>query len=147
MIDPLTMRIMSGVIIFRSGGPISWASILQERTSRSSSEAEIKATSELTKRILALKNVMGDIHLHDAHKCTRDWNDNRNCVDWACGIIPKAVCHVNIRDAYVRSSVWDCEIQVKHIIGKLNPADLFTKEIRDNLHFRTLRDLVVQASS
>ena len=90
---------------------------------------------------------MGDLHLHDAHKCTSVWNDNRNCVDWACGLIPKAVRHVNIRDAAVRDSVRAREIQVKHIIGKLNPADLFTKEIRDNLHFRTLRDLVVQARS
>ena len=57
-VHPKNMRSMSGYIIFRSGGPILWSCVRQERTARSSSEVEIKATDELVKRILALKNVM-----------------------------------------------------------------------------------------
>jgi hypothetical protein len=29
---------------------------------------------------------------------------------------------------------------VKHVSGKINPSDIFTKEMRDGMHFRRLRD-------
>ena len=88
---------------------------------------------------------MEDLSLSDAKHPTRIWNDNRNCVDWSSGMIPKAVRHVNIRDSAVRDSVRNCEIDIKHIDGHLNPADLFTKEMRDVSHFLRLRDLVVRS--
>ena len=120
-----------------------WNTLRQERTARSSSEAEIKATDELTKRILALRHVMQDILLPDATKSTNIWNDNRNCVDWALGTIQKAVRHVNIRDAAIRDSIRTKEITITHIDGKLNPADLFTKEMRYSLIFiSTIRDCI-----
>ena len=90
---------------------------------------------------------MGDLHLHYSHKCTSIRNDNHNGVDWTWGLIPKVVCHVTICDATVCDSVRARKIQVKHIIGELNLASLFTKEICDNLYFRTLWHLVVQARS
>ncbi len=40
-------------MILRAGGPIAWASVRQERTSRSSCEAEVCATDECTKEVLS----------------------------------------------------------------------------------------------
>ena len=68
-------------------------------------------------------------------------------MDWGTGLIPKVIRHVNIQDSAVRDSIGLNEIKLQHIDGKLNPTDLFTKEIRDISHFLTLRNLVVCARS
>ena len=48
---------MSGAIIFRSGGPIAWKSVRQDKTSLSSCEAEIRATNEASKLTVSIRNV------------------------------------------------------------------------------------------
>ena len=72
---------MSEYIFFCSGEAISWLYVRQERTAWGSSEAEIKATNKLAKKMLVLKNVMQDLSLADTYKCTKLWKDNCNCVD------------------------------------------------------------------
>ena len=52
----------------------------------------------------------------------------------------KGLRHLNIRDCAVRDSVLAEEVTIHHIQGIINPADIFTKEMKDGLHFRTLRD-------
>jgi hypothetical protein len=47
----------------------------------------------------------------------------------------KAARHIELRENSIRE--W---IAVKHVSGKINPADIFTKEMRDGTHFRRLRD-------
>ena len=44
------------------------------------------------------------------------------------------------RENYVRELVQDGTVRVKHVAGKCNPSDIFTKEMRDGAHFRRLRD-------
>ena len=48
--------------------------------------------------------------------------------------------HVSLRDCAVRESVVHKELTIQHVAGKRNPADLFTKELRDGAHFRKLRN-------
>ena len=48
--------------------------------------------------------------------------------------------HVSLRDNSVCERVQDGIIEILHVPGKVNPADLFTKEIKDGAHFRQLRD-------
>ena len=40
----------------------------------------------------------------------------------------------------MREWVQDKTLNVQHVPGKINPADIFTKEMRDGVHFRRLRD-------
>jgi hypothetical protein len=40
----------------------------------------------------------------------------------------------------VREWVQDKTIAVKHVAGKINPADIFTKEMRNGTHFCRLWD-------
>ena len=56
----------------------------------------------------------------------------------------KGLRYIQIRENAVRESVLSKFITVKHIAGKLNLADLFTKEDRDCSHFVTIRDILVQ---
>ena len=93
-----------------------------------------------TKEILSLRNRCEDMDLPDADIPTPIYNDNQGCVDWAKGTSTKGMRHMNIRDCAVRDSVQKSEINMLHIPGILNPSDIFTKEMRDGKHFRTLRD-------
>ena len=52
----------------------------------------------------------------------------------------KAVCHIELRENLVREWVLDNTLSVKHVPGKVNPADIFTKEMRDGTHFCWLWD-------
>jgi hypothetical protein len=50
-----------------------------------------------------------------------------------------------MKENRVRENIEKHFITVKHIEGKLNLADIFTKEIKDTNHFVTLRDRFMSA--
>jgi hypothetical protein len=52
--------------------------------------------------------------------------------------ITKKLRHVNLREVAIRDSLRDGAIVLGHIPGKLNPSDLFTKEMKDATHFALL---------
>jgi hypothetical protein len=52
----------------------------------------------------------------------------------------KAARHIELRKNAVREWVQDKTLKVQHVSGKINPADIFTKEMRDGTHFRQLWD-------
>ena len=52
---------MSGGIIFHQGDPIAWIAVHQEQTSLISCEAEIRATNEISKMLIALQHLAGSI--------------------------------------------------------------------------------------
>ena len=51
-IEMFKFRSMSGFIVIRAGGPVAWSSVRQPRTSRSSCEAEVRATDECAKEAI-----------------------------------------------------------------------------------------------
>ncbi len=52
----------------------------------------------------------------------------------------KAARHIELRENLVREWVLDNTLSVKHAPGKVNPANIFTKEIRNGTHFCRLWD-------
>ena len=52
----------------------------------------------------------------------------------------KKMQYMEQRENRVREWVDDSTLTVGHVQGKVNPADLFTKETRDGVHFHKLRD-------
>ena len=127
-------------MIIRQGGPISWRAFRIERTSRSTCEAEIRATDECAKDTLSVRLRCDDLLLDDTNIATPIYNDNQGCVDWCKSTTTKGMKHVSLRDCAVRESVVHKELTIQHVAGKRNPADLFTKELRDGAHFRKLRN-------
>ena len=63
-------RSLSGYLICRTGGPLSWKSIFQEQTSLSSCEAEIHANDEATHDLLSVRHQAIDLGLSDAYNPT-----------------------------------------------------------------------------
>ena len=51
--------------------------------------------------------------------------------------------HIQIRENLVRESIQNGKVSVTHIQGKINPADIFTKEDKDQTHFILLRDFIL----
>ena len=139
-IEMFKLRSMSGYIVLRAGGPIAWASVRQERTSRSSCEAEVRATDECAKEVLSVRLRGKDIGLQDDDLATPIHNDNQGCVDWCKTTTTAGMKHINLRSNAIRESVHLGELSIHHIPGVINCADIFTKELKDCSHFCLLRD-------
>ena len=122
------------------GGPIAWRAVRQERTSRSSCKSEICATDEAIKEILSLRHRCDNMNLPDAASLARIHNDNQETVDWAKGTSTKGMHNINLKDCAVCDIIQEKRVDIYHISGAINPSNIFTKEIRDETHFRTLRD-------
>jgi hypothetical protein len=139
-LDLFKFRSMSGYIVLRSGGPIAWSAVRQERTSQSSCEAEVRATDECIKEVLSVRHRCTDMGLPDTATTTDVYNDNQGCVQWAKSTTTTGMKHLNLRETAIRESVHNGEINIHHIEGKRNCADIFTKELKDATHFCRLRD-------
>jgi hypothetical protein len=125
-----------GDIIFYGGAPIYWSSHKETRTSGSSCEAEIKATNMCTKSVLWFRHVLGDLGLISLSHPTPVFNDNRGAVDWSKTTSTRGLRHVNIQENVVRESIHTFhEVDVSHIAGPCNPADIFTKEFKSDQTF------------
>ena len=54
---------------------------------------------------------------------------------------------MEMRENAVREWVQDKTLTVHHVKGTCNPSDIFTKEMKDGVHFRKLRDSFMSRSS
>jgi hypothetical protein len=129
-----------GHVVFRMGGPVCWGCTREKGTvSRSSCESEIYATDEGTKSALTVRNLLYDFGFQDGIDPSPVWNDNRGCVDWTKGVsVSKKLRHINMRELGVRLAQQSGHVDIQHIDGKKNIADLFTKEIKDSKHFQAM---------
>jgi hypothetical protein len=129
-------RSISGYLIWL-GGPVHWISKRQSITARSSTEAEIYATDKCTKNLIQLSHIIKGLHLtHDIMQPpTPIYNDNSACVCWTKATTTKGLQHIQMRENAVREGVQEDFITVLHIKGKVNLADMFTKEDKDTEHF------------
>jgi len=124
-------------------GPLHWLSKRQTVTAGSSAEAEIYATDECVKFLLELIQIMEFLEVRDIFMPSVNtiYNDNKACVDWSKSCTTKGLRHIQMRENRIRENIESRFVSIKHIDGKINIADVFTKEMRDINHFVTLRDL------
>ena len=143
-LDLFKSRSLSGHLITLHG-PIHWSSKRQKITARSSCEAEIYATDECVKDILHLRNIIKDLNLQDdllKHKI-KLFNDNMACVQWSKNLTTKGLRYLQIRENAVRENKdW---LDIKHVQGKINPSDIFSKEDKDPAHFIKMRNTIVHS--
>jgi hypothetical protein len=73
------------------------------------------------------RHLLQDFGFPVGTKPTPVWNDNRGCVDWTKGVtVSKKLRHINMRELGVRLSQQQGEVDVRHIDGKNNIADLYS---------------------
>ncbi len=131
---------MSGGIIFHQGGPIAWTAVCQERRSFSLCKAEICATNKVPKLLMRIRHLADDIwkngyDIIDTAEASPLYNDNELCVKWSHNMTTKQKCHMEMCKNAVREWVQDAFLKFLHVSGRINPADSFTKEMRDGAHF------------
>ena len=51
------------------------------------------------------------------------------------------MCHIQIQENATKENTH--LLDIKHISGKINPADILSKEDKDPIHFTTIRDKLV----
>ena len=99
------------------------------------------ATNECVKDTISLHLRAADLYMPDIALPTFVYKDNRKCYDWAKKTTTKGLKHLNLQENVVRECQQeDFSVQIKHISGNINCADIFTKELRNIAHFRTLRN-------
>ena len=97
--------------------------------------------SEGHKMVMGLRNFFKDLDAtHLSQPTPLLFCDNQGAVTWVHSeAISRNMRQLNLRQCTLRESVKLGEVNAVHIPGPLNSADLFTKEIRDKLHFVDLR--------
>jgi hypothetical protein len=131
---------MSGGIIFCQGGPIAWTAVRQEHTSLSLCKAEICATNEVSRLLMGIRHLADDIRKNgydivDTAEASPLYNDNELCIKWSHNMTAKQICHMEMRENAVYEWVQDAFLKVLHVLGRINPADIFTKEMHEGAHF------------
>ncbi len=130
-------------------GPLHWLSKQQSITAGSSAEAEIYATKECVKFLLELIRIMEFLNVQHIFMPSNNiiYNDNRACVNWSKSCTTKGLRHIQMKENRVGENIASQFVSIHHIEGKLNIADIFTKEMKDVGHFVTLRDLFMRPRS
>jgi hypothetical protein len=133
-------RSMSRGIIFCQGGPIALTAVRQECTSLSSCKAEICATNKVLKLLMGIRHLADDVSKNgydivDTTEASPLYKDNELCVKWSHNMTTKQIHHIEMRENAVCEWVQDAFLKVLHVLGRINPADIFTKELRDGAHF------------
>jgi hypothetical protein len=136
---------MSSGKVFWQGGPLSWTAIHQDQTALSSGEAEIRATNETSKLVVGMHHLAESVRssgydILDKVAPSPLYNDNAACIKWSHNMTSKKIPHMELRKNAVREWVHDGILNALHIKGCINPADIFTKEMRDGAHFWRLQD-------
>jgi hypothetical protein len=130
-------------------GPLHWLSKWQSVTARSSAEAEIYVTKKCIKFLSELVQILDFLGVRDIFMpgVTTIFNDNNACVNWSRRCTTKGLHHIQMRENYFWENVERQFVTIQHIGGKVNIADLFTREMKDTSHFVKLRDLIMRPRS
>lgn len=102
--------------------PILWKTHKEARISRSSCEAEVKATDKCGKNVQMFHHVLTNLNLLNSSIPTSIYNENHKAVSWSNFFSTKGMQHVNIRENAVREAQVLNEVSIHHIHGPHNPA-------------------------
>ena len=133
----------SGWVVSWQSAAISWGSRQQKGISLSSCEAEIVALSEAAKDVVYLRKLVKGLgapepnptQLATDSKSARDISYNPEHHD--------RMKHVERRHFFVRDMVENFELEVPYVSTLENPADFFTKPMKNATRFRELRNAVM----
>ena len=141
-LDFFKSRSISGHIITLFG-PLTWSSKRQTITARSSAEAKIYATDECVKKLLHIRNIVQDLNLQNEfiNDKIKIYNDNMACVLWTSNKTTKGLQYIQIREYDTKENIHLFDIQ--HVAGKVNIADIFSKEVKDQQQFVNMHDIIV----
>jgi hypothetical protein len=132
---------ISGFVIECAGAPIAWSSKQQAIVALSSCEAEYLSCTHCARQVIWLRSLFHELGFTQPH-ATILYCDNQGTV--ACTHDPHShsrMKHIDIRAHFIRDCVNKLLIDVHHIPGTDNPADLLTKPLGKLIHNKWLQSL------
>jgi hypothetical protein len=127
-------RSVSGYLIECGGGPLAWSSKQQTLIALSSCEAEYISCTHCARQIIWLRSLFRELGFPQLHASIL-YCDNQGTV--SCTHDPHAhsrMKHIDLRAHFIRDCVNRRIIDVHHIPGTQNPADLLTKPLHPVIH-------------
>lgn len=130
----------SGYAFKFCGSLISWESNKQKTVALSSTEAEYMAISEAAKEAIYLKNLLNEL-TGNVH-CISLYNDNQSAINLSAShIYHKRSKHIDIRHHFIREVISNKQILLKYLPTNDMPADVLTKGLGKEKHYRLLEML------
>lgn len=126
--EAVTRKSVSGVVVKYSGGAIFWMSKRQQCVSLSTTEAEYIAASEAAKELVWLKRLFEEIA--PLAEIPILLVDNASAVQLTKNPeYHQRTKHIDVRYHFVREKVLARELEVQHVPGEKNLADILTKPL------------------
>jgi len=140
--DPRKRKSTTGFAFTYCGSAIVYRSKTQSIIALSSTEAELIAAVEAAKVARFLRSMLKELGFHQK-KPTVIYEDNQSTIHVVNSRAPTArTRHIDIRYFAIQDWKEQGDIVLKHIPGKINPADDFTKPLGRLLHGRHARRIM-----
>ncbi|KAL7524732.1 hypothetical protein ACHAWF_002118, partial [Thalassiosira exigua] len=120
--------------------------------SHSSCKAKIRVTDHAAHDTVLVRHLIAGLRalgypIANDKSATTLYNDNLACVQRSHNMTMKCTRHMDNRETAVREWVQDGSLNVVHFRGRINPADIFTKEMKDSAHLCRLHDSFMMRTS
>ena len=123
-----TGRSTSGTLVRFCGGSVAYSSKRQDTVATSTAHSELIALSTVAKTVMHLRQLLGEIEVHQ--DCTTIYTDNEAArhIAMAIGATAK-IKHARITDFYIQELVATGEVKVVHVPGRNMLSDCLTKSL------------------
>ncbi|KAG7558463.1 Zinc finger CCHC-type [Arabidopsis thaliana x Arabidopsis arenosa] len=140
-VDPDDGRSTMGHIFYLGNSPISWCSQKQNVVALSSCEAEFMAGTEAAKQAIWLQDLLSEIAGTPSEKVTI-LIDNQSAIALTKNpVLHGRSKHIHRRYHFIRECVEHGQIEVIHVSGEEQKADILTKAL-GKIKFREMREFI-----
>ncbi|AAF32440.1 hypothetical protein; 74056-75837 [Arabidopsis thaliana] len=140
-VDPDDGRSTAGHVFYLGESPITWCSSKQDVVALSSCEAEFMAGTEAAKQAIWLQELLSEITGTVCGKVTI-LIDNKSAIALTKNpVFHGRSKHIHRRYHFIRECVETGQIEVEHVPGNEQKADILTKAL-GRIKFKEMRDLV-----
>ena len=134
-------RSTTGHLFYLNECLITWCSSKQETVALSSCEAEFMAATEAAKQAIWLQELLGEILEKESKKVVIRL-DNKSAIALTKNpVFHGRSKHIHKRYHFIRECVDNNQVEVEHIAGNLQKADILTKAL-GRIKFKEMRELV-----
>lgn len=120
-------RSSSGIMLFLSDGPISFASRIQKLPAQSSTESELIALAQASKEAVYLSNMLGELGFNQFNTVPIVCDNTASLSLAANGSFSSRTKHIALRFALLRLYVDNDKIRLHHVGTCQQPSDILTK--------------------
>ena len=131
----------TGHVFYLGDSPITWCSTKQEIVALSSCEAEFMAATEAAKQAIWLQELMSEVVNEECRKMTIRV-DNKSAIQLARNpVFHGRSKHIHRRFHFIRECVENEQVEVEHVPGNEQRADILTKPL-GRIKFVEMRRLI-----